>query len=95
MRSDLVGLSLVVGLLGGGCTATCEEVCNKLSSCGDDVYIGTSNTLDCTASCLSQEQEADDREREAEFDQLKNCIASETCELLQTDVCYDESLYSW
>jgi|GEM_PF-6794206 len=77
-----------------GCTATCEEVCTTLQSC-DALDQGVSHALDCTSSCLSQQEEATLDGNTETFDTLKSCLNSSTCEEIELGVCYEESLYSW
>jgi len=77
-----------------GCTATCEDVCTKIHTC-DNIDQGVTNSLDCTSSCRSQQEEADLDENTEAFDALKDCLSSKTCEEIEAGVCYEESLYSW
>ena len=76
----------------GACSPTCDQVCDKISTClnGDSV-----DTLNCTSACRLQQIEADDDENALAFDNLKQCIYTESCADLETGICYDESLYAW
>ena len=79
-------------LLLGACSPTCDQVCDKVISClsGDSV-----DALNCTSACRLQQLEAEEDEQDQTFDDLKNCLYTESCEDLEEGVCYEESLYSW
>jgi hypothetical protein len=90
-----------IGLAGVGCEPSCEETCEGLLACGDEVEdISTDRVAldDCTAACLVQERLYDDWE-DVElrngFADYKRCVAEETCDAIAEGACYDEELYSW
>ena len=76
------------------CTTTCEQVCDKLSTCSD-IDQGIGNSIDCQSACLAQQEAATNDDREESFSDLKNCLSSSTCSDIEEGICYDEELYSW
>ena len=76
------------------CTFTCEQVCEKISTC-TEIEQGISNAIDCRSSCLSQQEEASNDGREESFSDLKSCLYNESCLDIEEGICYDEDLYSW
>ena len=78
-----------------GCSSTCEQVCTKLRSCSD-IELGTSNQLDCTNACVTQQEAISEEEPEsASFSEYKDCVMQQTCEQIEAGSCYDSGLYSW
>jgi hypothetical protein len=76
------------------CTVTCEQVCTTISSC-EEIEQDNISEIDCRSACLSQQEQAQEDEREEAFDDLKSCLNTSTCDDIVEGVCYDEELYSW
>ena len=83
---------LILSLL--GCTPTCEQVCEKLTTC--DELDSISSEIDCQSACTAQEllyEDWEDEEKRNAFDELKVCIGENTCDEIADGLCYNEVIY--
>jgi hypothetical protein len=89
-------LVLLVAL--GGCTPTCDSVCDKLVLQCQDLGTERSSTSECEVQCLAQRDLyahwSDGQKREA-FDEQLRCLSGSTCDEIADGVCYDEDVWSF
>lgn len=87
---------LVVAL--GGCTPSCERVCEKLvDQCGD---LGTErgSAMECEEQCIDQRDlyaRWNDVQKRDAFDAHLQCLMGSTCDEIGDGVCYDEEIWSF
>lgn len=82
-----------------GCGPSCERVCNKLLTCGEQGFLETDrfSHQECEISCERQGTvfigwEDEDVFREA-WDEHRSCLADSDCEEIAEGVCYDERFF--
>ena len=83
--------------LGGGCTPTCKQTCEKLLDC-EDIETSRVNLADCQNTCETQKElydRWDDTQLQDALDEAKRCIRDEECSAIADGACYDEDLYAW
>lgn len=93
----IASLSLRLLLMLGGCTPTCEQVCEKLIDC-EELSTERMGAAECTESCLIQrDQYADwtDTQLEQDFDDHLSCLQSEECAAIAEGACYDDEVFSF
>jgi hypothetical protein len=87
----LLALSLMA------CATTCEQACQKLTSCSE-LEVEGRYAEECAEVCSQQETLYDDWEDTQLADALqasKECVTEHTCEELDDGVCYDEELWPY
>ena len=83
---------LILSLL--GCTPTCEQVCEKLTTC--DGLDAITSEKDCQSACTAQEllyEDWDDEDKRDAFEELKICIGENTCTEIADGICYNSAVY--
>ena len=91
---------LVIGaaaLLLGGCTPTCEQVCDHLVTC-KGVVPAASTSAECEEACVAQRDLYDrwtDTSLQDGFDAQLGCLDAATCEEIGAGACYDAHVWSF
>lgn len=92
--------SLILALpLVAGCGASCDRVCDKLLTCGDEGHLNTDrfSHQECEASCQRQADlfvgwEDEDVYREA-WSAHRSCIVDAECADIADGVCFDDRFF--
>lgn len=95
LRTRALATLLLAAL--GGCTPTCEQVCDKLIGC-DGLHTERMSSAECEESCKAQQDlygEWTDEELRDAFDAELECLHEAECADIADDVCYDERVWSY
>ena len=81
----------------GGCTPTCEEVCERLV---DECGAGTErlNSDECQESCQSQRdlyQRWEDEGLRDAFDASLECYRDTACDEIAAGACYEQAVWTF
>ncbi len=88
---------ILLSSLGGGCKASCADVCDKLVDC-DGLPTQRMSSAECEESCKQESELYDswgDVQKQDAFQAELDCLRDETCEDIAADTCYDETTWAY
>jgi len=89
---------LGLSVLASGCTPTCTQTCNKLTSCEENSDWAGEYAELCAENCERQYNQYeiwDDTQLIDALDESKICVRDSTCEQIAEGECYDDEIYSF
>ena len=96
MASVRLFSAILIAVLATACSPGCERTCRKLDTCSVDG--STVTVVECADTCatmIKSFDRDDDDVRKESFAAHRRCVLNATCDELDADVCYDETLFAF